>query len=333
MKRQCFAGCQSHSRSGKEHTRSYTLVGMVASDGSGEDSHSLGDAQPLQPALLLGLSLKAKVHQSSESGGEVLEEGLLLLGIQLNILPELGVPDKSHVSGQHHQVTGGVLVLLGALPLLDRPLVRQKLTEVLVGEGGLGTSPGAGVARGIGVAAAQGVCADQSNDLTVVEAHAVEDIPHVLDGLLLAALVSVRQATVRGAEVAIGLVSAAGVEGNGRATHLLNGYNAGQDPEISMRDFRVGLLNGLEEVTGYTKAGICGVLALGAEAHGGSVAATGLGGGIPGAGGVPGQTDQGGAHVCVFTQSVSNLLLDLAIVGGGRLGMGVLVVAHAGGSS
>eukprot|EP00960_Hanusia_phi_P058693 763954-Hanusia_phi.AAC.2 len=56
------------------------------------------------------------------------------------------------------------------------PHVSVQLTIVLVGEGGRGPGPGPGVSRPVGVAAAEGVSPEQSDDLLVVEAHAVEDV-------------------------------------------------------------------------------------------------------------------------------------------------------------
>lgn len=58
----------------------------------------------------------AELEQAEDHGGEVLEEGVVVLGVLLNPRLELLVLNKSHVSGQHHQGLGAlVLVLLKAV--------------------------------------------------------------------------------------------------------------------------------------------------------------------------------------------------------------------------
>merc|ERR1719378_255649 len=56
----------------------------------------------------LGL-VHPEVEEGGKGGGKVLEEGGLVLGVQLHVGPELVVLDEGHVGGEHHELAGGVL--------------------------------------------------------------------------------------------------------------------------------------------------------------------------------------------------------------------------------
>lgn len=80
------------------------------------------------------------------------------------------------------------------------------------------------------MAPAQGVGAGQSDDFLVIEAHASEDVAE-----MLAALGGVGEASVGGAGCDV-FVGAAGAVGDGWALHLLDGGDAGEDPEVGVGD-------------------------------------------------------------------------------------------------
>ena len=82
------------------------------------------------------------------------------------------------------------------------------------------------------MAATEGVGAAQRDDLLVVEAHPVEDLAEVVLGLG-----SVREAAVGSAGGDV-LVAAAWSVRDVGAQHLLDGYDAAEDPEIGIRDPR-----------------------------------------------------------------------------------------------
>ena len=80
------------------------------------------------------------------------------------------------------------------------------------------------------MAAAQGVGTAQRYNLLVIEAHAVEDVAQVS-----VAFAGVRQPAVGRARRHV-LVGAAWPVWNGRTLHLLDGYHAGEDPEVGGRN-------------------------------------------------------------------------------------------------
>jgi len=85
---------------------------------------------------------------------------------------------KNIYRGEHHEVASiGILVLQRPLPVLLDPLGLDQETEILVREGGGRTRPRPSVSAAVRVAATKGVGAEQSDNLLVVEAHAVEYLP------------------------------------------------------------------------------------------------------------------------------------------------------------
>jgi len=131
----------------------------------------------------LGVLIKVDTELKELLGnlGKVLEELLLILGVDLDPLAELLVLGHGHIGGQHHKGLGLlVLELLRTRPLALNPLATQKLGVEGVGEDGGGSGPGTIESRAVGVAASQSVGTEKSDDLLVVEAHLVENIARVL---------------------------------------------------------------------------------------------------------------------------------------------------------
>ncbi|KAI6754245.1 hypothetical protein HG530_012759 [Fusarium avenaceum] len=96
--------------------------------------------------------------RSKDNVGEVLKEGVVILGILLNPGLELLVLDKSNVTWEHHEGLGRLVLVLGrAVPLLPLPLLFDEKTEVVVGQDGWREGPGAVEAGSIGVAATEGM--------------------------------------------------------------------------------------------------------------------------------------------------------------------------------
>lgn len=221
----------------------------------------------LEGHTLLGLEGNTELEKSHDNIGEIVEEGVIVLGVPLDVGLEALVLDQGHVGGQHHKSLGGdILELLGAVPLLVRPLLLHEKLVVVVGEDGRGEGPGARETGAVSVAAAESVGTRESDDLLVVEAHAVEDGAEVL--LLLG---SVRETTV-GSAVRDVTVVAAGSPGDLGALHLLDGGNTSKGPEIGVGDPGELLLNGVEEVTGSVKTSVGAVVTLRGESHGSTVA-------------------------------------------------------------
>lgn len=271
------------------------------------------------PPLVLGvLEGHTKLEESNNRVGEVLEESIVILGVQLSVLPEALVLDNLHIGGQHHERLGlDVLELLGAVPLLVRPLLFDQQLEVVVGQRGGAEGPGAIVAGAVRVAAAERVGAGQRNHGAVVEAHAAEDGADVA-----AVLGCVGEAAVGCAEGKVAVAAARAVRDLG-ALHLLDGGDAAQDPEVRVADPGEGGLDGLEEVAGGLQTGVGAMVALGSEAHGGAVGTAGAGQLVVGAGGVPCETKQDRAVAAVIVVVV--LLEQL-----GDVVVGLLVVLEAG---
>lgn len=173
----------------------------------------------------------AELEELDDHSGEVLEEEIVVGGILLDPGLELLVLDESHVGGKHHEGLGLlVLILLGAIPLLPLPLLVEKELVVVVGQDGGGEGPGAVVTAAVGMAASKGVGTRQSDDLLVVEAHAVEDVAEVV-----LALGSIGETAIRsaGSDIPVGATRA---EGDVGAQHLLDSADAGKNPEIRVGD-------------------------------------------------------------------------------------------------
>lgn len=195
----------------------------------------------LEGHALLGLERNTKFKELADDSRKVVEEVVVVLGVLLDVGAEALVLDQSHVGGQHHERLGGdVLELLGAVPLAVRPLLLEKKLVIVVGKGGGGEGPGTLETGAVGVAAAKSVGTGESDNLLVVEAHAVEDGAQVL--LLLGA---VGKTTV-GSAVRDVTVVAARSPGNLGALHLLDGGDTCQGPEIGVGDPGELLCNGCQ---------------------------------------------------------------------------------------
>jgi hypothetical protein len=169
----------------------------------------------------------AKLEELKKDVGEILEEGIVVPSVLVDVLLEGLVLDQRHVGGKHHQCFGlGVLKLLRSVPLAPVPLLLYQKFVVVVGESGWRKGPGAIEARTIGVATSKGMSTGQCDDLLVVESHAVEDAANVV-----VTLGSVGKTTVWSAEgqVAIG---AAWSPWDNWALHLLDGGDGCEGPKI-----------------------------------------------------------------------------------------------------
>jgi hypothetical protein len=241
----------------------------------------------LEGHALLSLERNTELEKLHADVGEIVHESVVVLGILLDVALEALVLDQGHVGGQHHEGLGGdILELLGAVPLLVSPLLFHEELVVVVGEDGRGEGPGTRETRTVSVAAAESVGTGESDDLLVIEAHAVEDGTKML--LLLR---SVGETAVGGAVRDVTVVTA-GSPGDLGALHLLDSSNTSKNPEIGVADPGELLLDGVEEVAGSVKTGVGTVVALRGESHGSTVAATGLSLGIVGATGVPCKTNK-----------------------------------------
>lgn len=123
----------------------------------------------------------SELKELLDDGSKVVKEALLVLGVDLSPLAELLVLHHGHVSGQHHQRLGLlVLELLRTIPLALNPVATQELSVEVVGEDSGGGSPRTIETRAVGVAASQSVSTQQGDNLLIVEAHLVEDVARVL---------------------------------------------------------------------------------------------------------------------------------------------------------
>lgn len=259
--------------------------------------------------VLAGGERHAKLEEGGDDAGEVGEELVLVLGVALDDGAEGLVLDERHVGRQHHEgLAAVVLELHGAGPLAVAPLLAQQQLVVVVGQGDGREGPGTLETAAVGVAAAESVGAGESDDVLVVEAHAVEDGAQVV-----VALGAIRQAAVRSA-VADVAVLAAGAPVDVGAAHLLDGAAGGESPQVGVGDPGEGLLHGLEEVASSDQTGVGAVVALRRETHGGTVGAAGAGLLVVGAGGVPAETEEDGAVGAVIVVILVNELLGDEVV-------------------
>lgn len=163
---------------------------------------------------------------------------------------------------KHHEGTGLlVLKLLGTVPLPPHPrLVKEQLEEV-IRQRRRGERPGSIEARTIPVATTERMSTRERDNLLVIEPHTAENPPQVVR-----ALGSIRETTVwsgLGSEP----VDTSGAPGDLGTAHLLDGSNAGQSPQIAVRDPGELLLEGLEELASNVQTGVGTVLRLRGEPH------------------------------------------------------------------
>lgn len=184
------------------------------------------------PSLVLRTLSKryTKLEQLDNYIPEVVEESVVILGVLIDKSLELLVLDESHVCGQHHDRFVFIDVLLGTVPLLPVPLPVHKELVVIVGQDSWREGPGTIKARSVGVASAQSVGAGKGNNLLVVEAHAVENVPQVV-----LSLGGVRKAAIRCTGSYISVRATWSVWDLG-SQHLLNGANATKNPKVRVAD-------------------------------------------------------------------------------------------------
>lgn len=101
------------------------------------------------------------------------------------------------------------------------------------------------------MAPAQIMSTTQRHNLLVIETHPVEDVSE-----MVRRLGSIRQTTTRWVEGLVGKVGSAGFPGYVWAAHGLDGYAAGEGPEVCVGDPGVLLLDGLQEGTGMLQASV-----------------------------------------------------------------------------
>lgn len=185
----------------------------------------------LEDVTVLRFEGNAELQKLGKGIGELVEEGLAVLGVTIDVLLELLVLDKCQVSRQHHQGLGLVVGVLGrAAPLLPSPLLVSQETEEFVGENGRAEVPRTVVAGAVSVGTAERVSAAKSNHFAVIEAHAAE---YGTDVVL--ALGSIGETSVRSASGNVSVLSA-GSPGDGRSLHFLNGADTSKGPEITVAD-------------------------------------------------------------------------------------------------
>mmetsp|Transcript_35978 Transcript_35978/g.61975 ORF Transcript_35978/g.61975 Transcript_35978/m.61975 type:complete len:245 (+) Transcript_35978:89-823(+) len=215
---------------------------------------------PLSSPAHLLVEGHTQLKQLGKSSGKVLEECLLVLGVQFNVLSELLVLQQGHVGRQHHQSAIFGLQLCRARPrlaivgFLGGPGLVQQCIEIFVTESGLGSGPGAPVTRSILVASAYRVSSQQCHDLPVVEAHAAKNVPHVGVGGTGAAHVRIGQTTVRqscSAGSRGSSILAARPPGDLGTTHLLDGHHSSQSPSISNTQAGMLLHDSIDEISGH----------------------------------------------------------------------------------
>mmetsp|Transcript_23981 Transcript_23981/g.51302 ORF Transcript_23981/g.51302 Transcript_23981/m.51302 type:complete len:283 (-) Transcript_23981:119-967(-) len=211
-------------------------------------------------------SLAAVLLQLHPRGHVILEEGVLVLGVQLHVLLERRLQQRQ-VAVEHDGVAGGVLPHGTALHGL--PALPQQVLEVGVVEFAIVLAPAPDQSRPVPVAAPHRVRPRERRDVLVGEALGMEDRPKVIDSL------GAREASVLGLHAVSSrcgvLPSVAG--GDVRATHGLGGNIRGERPEVGVadlvRDVLVG--DGLEEGDGHGgEAGVgaeCSLACVG-ESHG-----------------------------------------------------------------
>lgn len=206
------------------------------------------------------------------------------------MLLELLVLGERHIRRQHHQRLGlGIRELGGAVPLSPRPLLVKQQSVVVVGERGRGEGPRSVESGSVGVASAESVGTAEGDNLLVVEAHSVEDVPQVV-----LALGTVGQSTVRSTVVVVAVHSACS-PGDLGTLGLLNGTDTGERPQVTVRDPGELLLDGLEQVSGNLETVVGAVLGFGLESHSGVVGTARAVFLVVGSRRVPCESDQDGA--------------------------------------
>lgn len=246
------------------------------------------------PLILLTRKRHPQLQKLNHNIPKLPKENPIVGRIPLHMLLKQRILNQRHIRRQHHQALAlNILKLLGAIPLLIRPLLAQQEAEVVVRHHDRGEGPGAVEAGAVGVAAAEGVGAAEGDDLAVVEAHAAEDGAQV--GLLFGA---VGEAAVGGAhaDVAVGAAGSPGdygafglfvsgdrgewLEGRKRKTrtlHFLYCGDAGESPEVGVCDPGKLFLDWVQEISSGFQAGVRSVVTFRGESHGGAVGATGVG--------------------------------------------------------
>mmetsp|Transcript_26950 Transcript_26950/g.66430 ORF Transcript_26950/g.66430 Transcript_26950/m.66430 type:complete len:308 (+) Transcript_26950:350-1273(+) len=148
-------------------------------------------AARLVARVLLALGLEGvdllgapEAHELGVGDGKVAEEGVVVVGVDLDVALEAGILDEGNVRGEHHQLARlDVLVLELAVPLAGHPLELDEVLVVRVVEFERRVRPGAVEPAAHLVAAPERVAAREGDDVAVVEAHAPEDSAQVVGAL------------------------------------------------------------------------------------------------------------------------------------------------------
>mmetsp|Transcript_24286 Transcript_24286/g.79226 ORF Transcript_24286/g.79226 Transcript_24286/m.79226 type:complete len:231 (-) Transcript_24286:8-700(-) len=159
---------------------------------------------------------------------------------------------------------------------------------------------------------------EERDDLLIVEAHAVEDVPHVSDGRRFGSLVSVRKSSIGWTPLSTDLVTTTRTEWNFRSTHLFDGDNRCEDPEISIRQSRELSLDGLQSLSSLSQPSVGSEGCFWREAHGGPVASASLCLGVVSPRGMPRQPDKdrpdASVIVVILVQDSLYCISDLAVI-------------------
>ena len=195
--------------------------------------------------------LRAQFKQRGEGLREVLEENLLIVGVEVNILAEAGILQKRDVRREHHEllrIRVAVLKILASFPFDAAllPLGILEELEVQIVERRRRRGPWSHKARGICVATAKGMSSAEGDDLLVIETHAVEDIPQMANVLLGGAVGRVGQPAVGSHITGAHGINTSGTPRDVRATQRLDGGHTSEGVEVSIADAGVGLLHRLE---------------------------------------------------------------------------------------
>jgi len=258
----------------------------------------------------------SKLEELQDDVAEVLEEGIVVLGVLLDEGTELLVLDKSHVGWQHHKgLRSLVLVLLRAVPLSRVPLLLKQKSVVIVGDNSWGECPWALESTSVGVATSKSVGTAESNNLLVIESHAAEDSSQMR--LLLG---GIWQTSIRSASRNILVLSTGSVWDNW-ALHFLDGTDTSKNPKVGIGNPWELLLDGLHEVSGSLQTSIGTVVTFWGKSHGSTIATTSSGCCIVGSACVPGQSHQdwtvASIIIVIFLlECLGNLVVNLLVIFG-----------------
>mmetsp|Transcript_91742 Transcript_91742/g.239161 ORF Transcript_91742/g.239161 Transcript_91742/m.239161 type:complete len:377 (+) Transcript_91742:269-1399(+) len=260
--------------------------------------------------------LGTQFQQCGKGLGEVLEEHLLVVRVEVDILLEARILQERNVRWKHHELLRRGVAVLGVLAGLpfDAPLfpvrVLEELEIQIVERRGC-RSPRAHEARGVRVAAPERMSAAEGDNFLVVEPHAGEDAPQVADVLLDGAVGGVRQPAVGGDVAGARGVDAPGTPGDLRTPEGLDGNDAAERVQVRVADAGVRLLHGLEPRDRLVEPRVPAMRELLLEADGPRAGTPRLRDLVVAAARVPRQPDQRRAFVRVGLDELRDLSLGL----------------------